>query len=482
MKRINRKSNPSTLIFIPVDDQRSIMRFFVPFFIALLMLYVIPLSAADDWKLVWQDEFDKKNVDESKWNFVLGGGGYGNNELQIYTNSLDNVAIENGQLVIRAQKLPDGKYTSVKMTTKAKGDWLYGRFEFRAKLPFGQGIWPAFWMMPSDGRFGGWPSCGEIDIMELLGHEPKRVHGTLHFGDPHSMSGASYELPGTMGFHEGFHLFMLEWEPGIFRWYVDGQLYSTKEDWFSYDSKQDKEFPFPAPFDRAFYLQMNLAVGGNWPGYPDASTVFPQTMVVDYVRVYAKETYPQISVGQKKKERPQVKARRPLNADGNYLHNGDFRVAKVHPVQGYSVLTDEMIQSAAANGSWQFILTEGGEAEVKVKKREAVISISEAGRQVWAVQLVQGPLFLEQGKRYRISFDASSDRNRRMMVKVNHIGGSWMSYSPEWDIPLGKKKTRYVHEFVMRHWDDPDTRIEFNMGRDVGTIRIGNVRIEEVKK
>lgn len=252
------------------------------------------VSVPEGWKLVWHDEFDEPEVSPLRWEFEVNGKGGGNNELQYYTARKENCFIDNGMLVIQALKEtytgPDGtrQYTSARLRTRHRGDWLYGRFEIRAKLPYGKGIWPAIWMMPTDERYGGWPSSGEIDIMELLGHEPNKVYGTLHFGGPwsnHQQSGASYRLPsGT--FAEDFHVFALEWDTTTIRWYVDDKLYSTKTQdvWDTYAA------PGPAPFDQRFYLILNVAVGGNWPGNPDATTVFPQRMWVDYVRVFQRKT------------------------------------------------------------------------------------------------------------------------------------------------------------------------------------------------
>lgn len=239
------------------------------------------------WKLVWSDEFTEDQIDPAKWRFETGGHGFGNNELQYYTNRSKNAYIEDGKLIIQALKESyEGRdYTSAKLTTRGKAEWTYGRFEVRAKLPKGQGIWPAIWMMPKDmSIYGGWPSCGEIDIMELIGCTPNRVHGTLHYGHPHTYFGGHYTLEEG-DFSDQFYTFALEWAPTEFRWYVDDHLYYKKDTWFT-KPKGGEEEPFPAPFNRPFYLQLNVAVGGNWPGNPDETTVFPQTFIIDYVRVY----------------------------------------------------------------------------------------------------------------------------------------------------------------------------------------------------
>ncbi len=242
------------------------------------------------WTMVWQDEFDGKAVDLSKWSYEVNGQGGGNNELQYYTDRPENSYIEDGQLVIEARKEqytgPDGtrSYTSARMVTRKNGNWKYGRFDIRAKLPYGQGMWPAIWMMPSESAYGGWAASGEIDIMELLGQESNKVYGTLHYGDvwpDNTHSGTSYTL-AQGDFSHSFHIFTLEWEPGEMRWYVDGQLYQTQTEWYT------KNGIFPAPFDQKFFIILNVAVGGNWPGNPDHTTLFPQRMFIDYVRVYTK--------------------------------------------------------------------------------------------------------------------------------------------------------------------------------------------------
>ncbi|MFK8014877.1 MAG: family 16 glycosylhydrolase [Gammaproteobacteria bacterium] len=241
-----------------------------------------------DCELSWSDEFDGTEVDLTKWEFQLGDGsqfgipGWGNNELQFYTT--DNATVADGVLTItaREESLGSFDYTSSRLRTLGRGDFTYGRFEMRAKLPSTQGMWPAFWMLSSaPSVYGVWAASGEIDIMESLGNIPERIYGTIHYGGsfPENVfSGEEYDLlPGTAG---DFHEYAVEWQEGVIRWYVDGQLYATRSSWWSTGG------PFPAPFDIDFHLLLNLAVGGNFPGNPDATTVFPQEYIIDYVRVY----------------------------------------------------------------------------------------------------------------------------------------------------------------------------------------------------
>ena len=248
------------------------------------------IPVPEGWLLVWNDEFDGSKIDLTKWEHEVNAQGGGNNELQYYTDRPQNSWVDDGTLIIQALKEhytgSEGTrdYTSARLRTKNKGDWKYGRFEIKAKLPFGQGLWPAIWMLPTYWLYGGWAASGEIDIMECVGHEPNKVHGTLHYGGewPDNVhTGKSYTLRND-NFSDDFHIFTIEWEATAFRWYVDNVLYQTQTYWHS--DKVD----FPAPFDQYFHMLLNVAVGGNFPGDPDNTTTFPQRMVVDYVRVFEK--------------------------------------------------------------------------------------------------------------------------------------------------------------------------------------------------
>jgi beta-glucanase (GH16 family) len=250
-----------------------------------------PLATPPGWTLVWADEFDGTDVDPARWSFQTGDGcpslcGWGNNELQRYTTT--NHTVAGGLLTINARREADGSYTSTRLRTLGNGDWTYGRFEIRAKLPTGQGLWPAIWMLFSQDTYGGWAASGEIDIMEAVGSRPDEVFGTIHYGGTapaNVFSGDELRLrSGT--FADDFYVFTIEWEEGEIRWYVNNVLFLTKtsDDWFTTGSTNPA-----APFDHDFYMLLNVAVGGNLPGPPDETTVFPQTMQVDYVRVYERD-------------------------------------------------------------------------------------------------------------------------------------------------------------------------------------------------
>jgi beta-glucanase (GH16 family) len=251
-------------------------------------------TPAAGWTLVWSDEFDGPSgtlVDAGKWAFDLGGSGWGNQELESYTDRPRNASLNGeGALAISAlretYKGSDGisrDYTSARIKTQGTFELAYGRFEARLKLPRGQGLWPAFWMLGADISKVGWPACGEIDIMENIGREPSMVHGTIH-GPGYSGGngiGAPFSLAGGARFADDFHVFAVEWEPTALRFYVDMSLYATR-------TPADLPAGQRWVFDHPFFLLLNVAVGGSWPGSPDGTTVFPQTMLVDYVRVYRK--------------------------------------------------------------------------------------------------------------------------------------------------------------------------------------------------
>jgi beta-glucanase (GH16 family) len=282
----------------------------------MLLLQAEP--ALPGWKLVWSDEFESKEIDKAKWDFDLGNGffnydantwinGWGNGELQYYTREPENAFVKDGMLHIRAIKesYHGCGYTSARLKTRKRdGSELfskkYGRFEFRAKLPTGQGIWSALWLLPQADKYGTWASSGEIDVVEAKGQAPTKVLGTLHYGarwPSNTHSGKDYELPAG-GSIADFHVYALEWAPGQMSWSVDDKVYATQRFWWSSSKRNGEQGtkpsqeadlnPWPAPFDQPFYIVMNVAVGGKFLGNPEATTKFPAEMVVDFVRVYDK--------------------------------------------------------------------------------------------------------------------------------------------------------------------------------------------------
>jgi beta-glucanase (GH16 family) len=241
-------------------------------------------SAASSATEVWNDEFDgpaNSPPDPAKWTYDLGNNsGWGNHELETYTDQLRNAHLDGlGHLIIRVEQAGTG-FASARLKTEGLFAAQYGRIEARIKLPSGQGIWPAFWMLGTSIKAAGWPQCGEIDIMENVGREPSVNHGSVHgpgYSGAHAITG-TYSLPGSARFADDFHIFAMEWAPRTITFSVDGAVYQTVT---------AASLPAAAPwvFDNRFFLLLNVAVGGDLPGAPDASTTFPQEMTIDYVRV-----------------------------------------------------------------------------------------------------------------------------------------------------------------------------------------------------
>ena len=268
----------------------------------LLLLVLLPAGAVpqsakpqnkttDQWRLVWADEFNYKGLpDPKKWDYDVGGHGWGNKELQFYTaRRTENARVEKGHLIIEARReQSEGReYTSARLVSRGKGDWTYGRFEVSAKLPSGRGTWPAIWMLPTSWSYGGWPKSGEIDIMEHVGFDPDVVHVSVHTGAYNHTIGthktATLKLPNS---RTAFNVYAVEWTPEDIRGFVnDQQVFTFRNERLTDPAADYRQWPF----DKPFHLLLNLAVGGNWGGQKGVDkTIWPQRMEVDYVRVYQK--------------------------------------------------------------------------------------------------------------------------------------------------------------------------------------------------
>lgn len=240
----------------------------------------------DGWALQWGDEFNGPSINLNNWAYDQGASGWGNNEWENYTNASANSYIENGALVIKAIKTTGGAggYTSARLKTQGKQLFKYGKIAAKIKIPYGQGIWPAFWMLGEDIGSAGWPTCGEIDILENVGYEPNKIHGSLH-GPGYSGATpitSTYQL-ASGAFSDAFHVYEVEWDPLMIRWFIDGTNYYTVR---STDVAKYGRWVY----DHNFFIIINIAVGGGWPGYPDGTTVFPQTMTFDWIRVYQRSS------------------------------------------------------------------------------------------------------------------------------------------------------------------------------------------------
>lgn len=242
------------------------------------------MQAQPCMELIWYDEFDGTALDTTRWSYDIGNGcpelcGWGNNEQQYYTDAPENIKVENGLLVItgREDTIGGELFSSAKIKSQGKADFRYGRFEARMRFPSTQGVWPAFWMLPTESVYGIWPSSGEMDIVEMIGRNPGQAVGTVHTGMPYDYNSGYYNLPAGQIFADNFHVFAMEWDPDSITWFVDG---------IQYHKLTPGDIGPWEPFQEEFYLILNLALGGNWPGDVDETTVLPQTLEVDYVRVY----------------------------------------------------------------------------------------------------------------------------------------------------------------------------------------------------
>ncbi|OPJ66088.1 carbohydrate binding domain-containing protein [Clostridium chromiireducens] len=412
------------------------------------------------WKLAWQEDFNGNELNQNNWSSEKHDPGWVNNELQEYTDSKENIFVKDGNLVLKAIKTQkDGKdyYTSGKINTKDKKTFKYGKFEVRAKAPKGQGLWPALWMMPNDeSLYGQWPKCGEIDMMEVLGNEPNKVYGTIHYGDPHEQKQGTYVLDkGT--FADDYHTYGIEWVPGEIRWYIDGKLYYTANDWFTAVEGGD-EVTFPAPFDQEFYMQFNLAVGGSWPGNPDETTDFDNAeFKVDYIKAYQLDSYDE---NVKKPEAEKVILRDP-DKNGNYIINGDF---------------------SKDDGSWKFLTALNGTGNSNIANNKMTISTENAGTAEYSIQLVQPGVPLKEGGKYRVTFDAKANEDRTMIADVSGPDRSYVRYFNDTKVDLTTNVKTYSYEFTMEKKDDANGRLEFNLGNQgsLADVELSNVKIEKI--
>ena len=291
----------------------------------ILTLFCQIAISPQSYKLIWSDEFDGSSLDQSKWSFELGNNnGWGNNELEYYTNRIQNCNVQNGFLTITAQKESYNgyNYTSARIKTQGKFSVKYGKIEAKIKLPFGQGIWPAFWMLGDNITQAGWPLCGEIDIMELIGGSSSGRDNTVH-GSAH-WRGGDYTKTYTLSsgiFADNWHVFDITWNQKQIIWHVDGIAYSTL----------DITSSSLSAFQNSFFIIFNLAVGGNWPGNPDNTTTFPQTMQIDYVRVYQDtSSMPSVSIVS-----PQNNSSFPANSMITISTNASIQNGNISKVEFY---------------------------------------------------------------------------------------------------------------------------------------------------
>ncbi|MGC8931620.1 MAG: carbohydrate binding domain-containing protein [Dictyoglomus sp.] len=403
---------------------------------------------------VWEENFDSTSINENIWSFEIGNGqangipGWGNGELEYYKQ--ENAYVDNGVLVIEAKQesvtdqYGSYNYTSARMKTQGKFNVKFGRIEFRAKLPKGKGIWPALWLLGEDITTVGWPNCGEIDVMELLGHEPNKVYGTVH-GPGYSGAsgkGSNYTLPSG-DFSQDFHIFAIEWDPIGISWYVDDQKFFTI-------TRPEIELYGNWVFDHPFFIIMNVAVGGYWPGYPDDTTVFPQKMYVDYIKVYKGVTMEEVN-------------------------NGSFEYPFTNDQQNWP--DDWFLWYGSPYGM-------GGTASANIDttNKMAIVDVQDTGGESWHVQFNQW-VGLSAGKTYRLTFQAKAENPRDINVKFLHPTTYALYANQSYNLTTDWQT--FTLEFTFNNTQDPRANLSFELGKTanpaIGKVYLKEVKLEEVK-
>ncbi len=366
--------------------------------------------------------------------------------------------------------------TSGRITTQGKHDFTYGRFEARAKVPAGQGYLPAFWLMASDeGLYGQWPRCGEIDIMEVKGQDIGTSFHTIHYG--YSSGTGHKENQGSNSFSDGnladeYHVYRVDWDPGIITWYVDDEEVYSTSDWYT-GTDDDNQVTYPAPFDQDFYIILNLAVGGSWVGYPDDEVyeqMNDQSYDIDYVKVYQRsaEAYEKLESECKKPDAPQVTFRE-ADESGNYVINGDF---------GREIGIDG--KADADDNNWKFHLESDGKgSEYVLSDKGITVTQSTIGSQNYSVQLKQGNIPMYKGWEYELTFDAVAKEERDIVVDVEGPDKGWIRYLNDTTVKVGTTKQSYSYTFTMNEKTDPNGCLEFNFGKlgSTAAVTISNVRL-----
>lgn len=401
------------------------------------LLSAIP-SLAQDWTLVWSDEFETDGLpDASKWGYDEGASGWGNSELQYYTSRAENASVSNGVLSIKAIKesYEGAEYTSARLVTRGKGDWLYGKVEVKAKLPRGRGLWPAIWMLPTDWEYGDWPISGEMDIMENVGYDSTCINSNIHTQSYNHMNGTNKgDKTYLVDPWDSWHVYKVEWyEDSLSYWVDDIRIFSFANEHTGYSAW---------PFDKRFHLILNIAVGGSWGGANGIDdSRFPQTMQVDYVRVY------------------QIAENVIAPTNGELVWNGDFSQgsAKWQPVGSY--------EGAAASGA--------------LDEETYHVSVTTPGTENWHVQFSQTNIPFEKGKTYQVSFKARASITRDIAVAANQNISPWTTYGKD-TVSLGTSMESYSFTFTMEEPTDLTGRIEFDLGGVLSEVWIDDVSVKDV--
>ena len=370
----------------------------------------------------------------------------------------------------------DREITSGRITTQGKHDFTYGRFETRAKVPYGRGYLPAFWLMATDENYyGQWPKCGEIDICEVMGQNVNKSYHTIHYG--YNSSTGHKENQGTkvqtdVSYADDFHVFAVEWEPGLITWYVDDEKVYETRDWYT-GTDDNNQITYPAPFDQNFYIILNLAVGGSWVGYPDDSVyeaMNDQKFEVDYVRVYQKsqEEYERLEA-EAKKPAAEEKTFRAPDESGNYVVNGDFSQS----------ITFEGAEGDVADNFKLHLESDGEGTTYEINNGEITIYPAAEGSQNYSVQLKQPGIAMYKGWEYELSFDARATEERNIVVDIEGPDRSWVRYLSDTNVSLTTENSSYILSFIMNEKSDTNGCLEFNLGKlgSTAAVTLSNIRL-----
>jgi len=473
----------------------------------------ITTGTADErtWKINWSDEFDADLLDSSKWSYMIGSGteyagdGWGNNEQEYYTNG-ENAEVSEGNLKITAKKLSDAEkalyggknYTSTRLWTMddssnpggsktTKFAKKYGRIEARVKItsdaPDGNstGLWPAFWMMPSEDVYGTWAASGEIDIMEIRGREPGSVDGTIHFGSmwPNNKSkGGTYNSANQLTTYDTnfttteYHTYAIEWLPGEICWYIDDMLYYKTSDWYSTSSNNATDFTYPAPFNQNFYILLNLAVGGNYDGGALSDSWNNAEMDVDYVRVY--DLIDPTSGDIADYSLMEDQAIKPVDQADDTLVSGTINVTN-YVASDLSGIKATTAYPTETENSWYLATMLGGTATTNMVGDALKVDVTAPGSQNYSVQLIHN-VPLTKGYRYVLTFDAKADGNKTLTAKYGNNAG-YPAYSDSYPVDLTADWKSYNYTFDMTNKTDATGRIELNLGLTSGACNFKNFSV-----
>ncbi len=475
-------------------------------FTILLLLKVLS-SSSQGWVLVWNEEFNYSGLpDEKYWSYETGCANR-NNEAQYYASKrLENTKVENGFLTITARKetLNGCNYTSGNIHTRYKADWLYGKIEVRAKLPKGKGMWPAIWMMSTDETYGTWPKSGEMDIMENVGFDPNKIFMTIHTEAYNHIIGTQKSSNTLLAdVYDTYHIYSIEWFADRVDFLIDGAKYFT----FTKSGSTSAVWPF----DKPFYVILNVAVGGDWGGEQGIDPlIFPQQMSVDYVRVSKWQQNPgPYTITTSTTTGGIITSNPVLNnytkgslvtfkaiPQPGYIFSGwegdvrgtvnpiDFTVYDNASIKATFKSECELLQNgdfASGLSQWSLHTTDGAIAQANAVNGQCNIAISNGGTNIWSTQLSQGNIPLINGKTYKLSFDAYSEQIRTIKAGLGKNSDPFNTYLYN-TVNLTISKKNFTYQFDMNNTTDQVAKVLFDVGANVNDVYISNVSLCDVAK